>query len=240
MRLKITKSKVLLTLALAGVGVLSAATLAFAAPAITSDATPPSDHSDGRATSACTDCHAVSNPVPTPEPTVTPTPDPTVTPTPDPTVTPTPDPTVTPTPDPTTTPVPTTTVDASGTVRIHVMARTGHGVDGVSLTIVNVATGGSVTATAGKHGVVTFKSVPYGTYTVTVTMADGHVLTRTFDVEHRRTMLQLKDHHKKHHAKLHKGHHKDSHKVKSHKVHVVKTHTDTHVANQHRTHAQKH
>lgn len=250
MRLKMKKSRVLLTIALAGIGVLSAATLAFAAPAITTDTPTPANHvADGRGATACTACHTVTAPVPvptpeptvtpTPDPTVTPTPDPTVTPTPDPTVTPTPDPTVTPTPDPTTTPVPTTTVDASGTVRIHVMGRTGHGVKGASVTLVNVATGGSITATAGKHGIVTFRNVPYGKYTATVTLANGHVLKRTFTVKHRRTTFSLKDHHKKGHMKGNCTHDKDSHKAIQHKsrkspAKVTRAHVER------RAHAQKH
>jgi len=108
MRLKIRKKHVLMSVALAAVGVMSAATLAWAAPNITTASTPPASHvTDGRSTQACTDCHTVAVVVPTPEPTATPTPEPTVTPTPDPTVTPTPEPTVT--PEPTTTPEPTAT-----------------------------------------------------------------------------------------------------------------------------------
>lgn len=105
MKMKIRRKHVLLTVALAAVGVMSAATLAWAAPSITSGTAAPAGHvTDGRDVQACTDCHTVTVVVPTPEPTVTPTPEPTVTPSPDPTVTPTPDVTVT--PEPTGTPVP--------------------------------------------------------------------------------------------------------------------------------------
>lgn len=147
-----------------------------------------------------------TTPAPTPEPTVTPTPTPT----------PAPEPTITPEPVPT--PVPTATATVNGTVRIHIMARTGRGVAASTATIVNVATGVSATATADSHGWVTFKNLPYGTYTVTVTLSNGHVLTRTFNVQHHRTTFQLKDHKTAHHAAKH-------HKAVQHKVaaHSTKT-----------------
>jgi len=88
MRMKITKKHVALGVALAAAGVMSAATLAWAAPNITSGTTPPSSHNtDGRALRDCTDCHQVTVVVPAPEPTMTPVP----TATPEPTVTPAPD-----------------------------------------------------------------------------------------------------------------------------------------------------
>lgn len=107
MRMKIRKKHALIVVALAAVGVMSAATLAWAAPTITSGTTPPATHvADGRSIRDCADCHSVIVVTPTPEPTATPTPDPTVPPATEPTVTPSPDPTATPTPDTTGTPCP--------------------------------------------------------------------------------------------------------------------------------------
>lgn len=113
---------------------------------------------------------------------------------PTPVTTPAVDPTPTATPAPHPAPVTTPTVDASGTVRIHVMARTGRGIAASTVTVTNVSTGIVTTATADPHGRVTFKSVPYGRYTVTVVLSNGTALTRTFTVGHRRTTIQLKDH----------------------------------------------
>ena len=74
MRPRIRKRQVLLTVAIAAVGVMSAAALAWAAPTITGNTAPPSSHvTDGRATQACMTCHTVIAPVPTPIPVVTPT-----------------------------------------------------------------------------------------------------------------------------------------------------------------------
>jgi hypothetical protein len=107
MGLKIRRKHVLVAVAIAAVGVMSAVTLAWAAPTIYAGTTPlPSHVADGRAARACTDCHTVIAAVPTPDPTVLPSADPTPTPSVDPTVTPSPDETVTPSPDTTGTPGP--------------------------------------------------------------------------------------------------------------------------------------
>jgi hypothetical protein len=89
MGVKIRRKHVLLAVAIAAVGVMSAVTLAWAAPTIYAGTTPlPSHVTDGRAVRDCTDCHAVIAAVPTLEPKVTPSPDETVTPSPDATATP--------------------------------------------------------------------------------------------------------------------------------------------------------
>jgi hypothetical protein len=105
MRMKIRRKHVLVAVVLAAIGVMSAATLAWAAPNITNRMTPPASHvADGRSVRDCSTCHKVTLEVPSTDPTATPVPDPTGTPTPEPTATPSPDPTVTPSPDATHTP----------------------------------------------------------------------------------------------------------------------------------------
>jgi len=208
--------KALITLALATVGVASAATLAWAAPAMTA----------GPAGESISVQVAADLPTGTVEPTGTVTPTGTV------------EPTVTPTPDETNTPA---TVVASSTVRIHVMGRTHRGDSGATVTMVNVATGGSFGATAGSHGWVRFSSVPYGTYTVTATLANGHVLTRTITVGHRMTTLQLKDHRAKT-AKMSpaakKNH--DSHMANVNKAKANSMQSNSHAAAQSHMGTQKH
>jgi hypothetical protein len=129
------------------------------------------------------------------------------------TTTTTPDPTAVTTPTPDTTPV--VTPDATGTasVRIHVMAAHGNGVSGMTVTLTNTLTGTTVTAETGRHGMVTFANLTKGTYTASVTLANGKILTKTFKVGDRNhRTVALKDHRDRNHghtaeATVAHGHH---------------------------------
>jgi len=135
-------------------------------------------------------------------------------------------PVVTTTPTVDTTPV--VTPDATGTasVRIHVMARHGRGVEGMTVTLTNTLTGAAVTGLTDSHGMVKFSNLTKGTYTASVTLADGTVLTKTFKVgNHNHRTVALKDH------KAKTDHKSATHKIATHKIaKVAKTRTTHHVS----------
>ena len=152
-----------------------------------------------------------------------------VIPTPDttPVVVPTPDttPVVVPTPD--TTPVVTPDTTGTASVRIHVMAAHGHGVEGMTVTLTNTLTGTAVTGLTDDHGMIKFSGLTKGTYTASVTLADGTVLTKTFKVgDHNHRTVALKDH------KAKTDHKHATHKATDHKsaksAKAAKAHTTSH------------
>ena len=152
-----------------------------------------------------------------------------VIPTPDttPVVVPTPDttPVVVSTPD--TTPVVTPDTTGTASVRIHVMAAHGHGVEGMTVTLTNTLTGTAVTGLTDDHGMIKFSGLTKGTYTASVTLADGTVLTKTFKVgDHNHRTVALKDH------KAKTDHKHATHKATDHKsaksAKAAKAHTTSH------------
>jgi len=156
-----------------------------------------------------------------------------VIPTPDttPVVVPTSDttPVVVPTPD--TTPVVTPDTTGTASVRIHVMAAHGHGVEGMTVTLTNTLTGTAVTGVTDDHGMIKFSGLTKGTYTASVTLTDGTVLTKTFKVgDHNHRTVALKDHKAKTDHK-HATHKASNHKSSDHKsTKAAKTHTTSHVS----------
>ncbi len=88
------------------------------------------------------------------------------------------------------------TPDATGTasVRVHVMAATGHGVSGAMVTLTNKSTGTQVTLKADRRGWVKFGKLAAGTYTVSATLSNGRTLTAAVKVTHHVKTVSLKDH----------------------------------------------
>jgi hypothetical protein len=181
--------------------------------------------------------------VPTPDPTTTPTPDPTPTVDPTETVPPTVDPTETvpPTVDPTETvdpdPIedPAHDVKHAASVRIHVMADHGHGIAGMTVTLTNTLTGAAVTGVTDDHGSAKFGDLTKGTYTASVTLADGTVLTKTFKVgDHNHKTVALKDH------KAKADHKHDTHKAAAHKTSDHKSDKVAKADTKHHAQAKRH
>lgn len=83
--------------------------------------------------------------------------------------------------------------------RIHVMAKNGRGVAGVTVILTNKTTGAVYSLMTSSRGYATFAKLPRGTYSVSATLANGHKLTASFKVTHHRATIKLKDHtHKSH------------------------------------------
>jgi len=154
---------------------------------------------------------------------------PIVIPTPGRTTTPTPDPTSTVDPKPTDDP--THDVKHAASVRIHVMAAHGHGIAGMTVTLTNTLAGTSVTGVTDDHGMIKFSDLTKGTYTASVTLADGTILTKTFKVgNHNHRTVALKDHKAKTDHK-HATHKVAAHKTADHKsTKVAKAHTTSHAS----------
>jgi hypothetical protein len=97
--------------------------------------------------------------------------------------------------------VPTPETTWTATARIHVMGAHGPGATGVTVTLTNTLTGTAITGITDGHGRVAFSNLAKGTYTASVTLANGHVLTTSFRVGHDNRTITLKDH--KAHADKH-------------------------------------
>ena len=96
----------------------------------------------------------------------------------------------------------------------------------VTVTLTNALTHTAVAAVTDGHGRVSFSNLAKGTYTASVTLSNGHVLTTTFRVGHDNRTITLKYH--KAHADKHVAKNaRHAHAVKavaeSHTVHVVHT-----------------